>query len=542
MNGTQDASWAQDPMNQDSLDFGNLLDLGTDLGDIDITQFPIEANADNNHMQYAPQHQNQHFSGNMQGMQNGHAVHDFAQQDFDMAGLGLSHGNTMQNRTSNGNDMEDFALMNQQMWSGQHGQMSQQHQQQQQQQPQHTQDQMQGMVYRQQHPIPPTPNSYELHGGDHAHYAQHQMDAQARSYLEQQFQRQQKQDNFTPLVSPAVTPQDSHYQQQLPEFAVPGTYFSPLTSPALLAQNALRQRRAGQHTQPSTAGTSAAPSPTGSNFDIDMTGNESLPIKQAVRRRKQHDSPIARGSATSLRQSPAVKPKKRKSESLSTALADSVITQQLQSRENSANDSVSPEALSDSLMGPPPRPGSAVQSPVINPQANSAPPSTIVNGNANMNRAAPATPASLMYIDNSQRANIAQRLTQSVQPSAMSRQEPGLDDFALPPSATSNRQPRSGIASADTTPRIQARKTPKLGPLTTASSTMNRPGSATSSPSISAITSPQSASTPFFGKDGKPRKNSKRGSISAGSNVLVSPALRPKISPSIKPLLPEGGQ
>jgi hypothetical protein len=32
----------------------------------------------------------------------------------------------------------------------------------------------------------------------------------------------------------------------------------------------------------------------------------------------------------------------------------------------------------------------------------------------------------------------------------------------------------------------------------------------------------------------------KRGSVS--NNNLVSPALRPKISPSIKPLLPEGGE
>jgi len=495
-------------------------------------------------MQYAPQQQTQQFSAAMQlGMQGGHAVHDFAQQDFDMSGLGMTNGNTMQNRPPNGND---FAMMNQQMWNGQHGQMvqqqpQQQQHQQQQQQHQVSQDQMQGMIYRQQHPIPPTPNSYEMHGGDPTQYAQQQMDAQAH-YLEQHFQRQQKQDNFTPLVSPAVTPQDSHYQQQVPEFAVPGTYFSPLTSPALLAQNALRQRRAGHNTQPSTAGTSAAPSPTGSNHDIDMTGNDGGSVKAPARRRKMHDSPITRGSATSLRQSPAVKPRKRKSESLSTALADSVISQHLQSRENSGNDSVSPEALSDALMGPPPRPGSAVQSPVIHPQANSAPPSTLVNGNSNGRGAAPATPASLMYIDNSQRANIAQRLTQSVQPSAMSRMEPGLDDFALPPSATPGRRPRAGNASADNTPRIQARKTPKLGPLSTASSTMNRPGSATSSPLISAVTSPQSASTPFFGKDGKPRKNSKRGSISAGSNVLVSPALRPKISPSIKPLLPEGGQ
>ncbi len=41
--------------------------------------------------------------------------------------------------------------------------------------------------------------------------------------------------SFTPLVSPAVTPLDTHFA--VDQFAVSGAYFSPLTSPALHAQS-----------------------------------------------------------------------------------------------------------------------------------------------------------------------------------------------------------------------------------------------------------------------------------------------------------------
>lgn len=42
--------------------------------------------------------------------------------------------------------------------------------------------------------------------------------------------------SFTPLVSPAVTPLETHFPVDT-QFTVPGAYFSPLTSPALHAQN-----------------------------------------------------------------------------------------------------------------------------------------------------------------------------------------------------------------------------------------------------------------------------------------------------------------
>ncbi|KAK3096397.1 hypothetical protein LTR53_019263, partial [Teratosphaeriaceae sp. CCFEE 6253] len=128
----------------------------------------------------------------------------------------------------------------------------------------------------------------------------------------------------------------------------------------------------------------------------------------------------------------------------------------------------------------------------------------------------------------------------------------GLDDLRLPEAAAqkSSRPAPKRIdtqmvpesTSAEQTPRMSARKTPKLGPLSTPSSA--RPGSALASPS--ALPSPMSASTPGNllkdkSQDGKAgRTNKKRGSMSGSTSNMASPALRPRISPSIKPLLPEG--
>ncbi|KAK5008731.1 hypothetical protein LTR39_005094 [Cryomyces antarcticus] len=78
---------------------------------------------------------------------------------------------------------------------------------------------------------------------------------------------------------------------------------------------------------------------------------------------------------------------------------------------------------------------------------------------------------------------------------------------------------------------VQPRKTPKLGPL----STPNTSGMA-ASPAQSATNSPTATKRPEP-KGGRGNASKKRNST---SSALVSPALRPKISPSVKPLLPDG--
>jgi len=133
--------------------------------------------------------------------------------------------------------------------------------------------------------------------------------------------------------------------------------------------------------------------------------------------------------------------------------------------------------------------------------------------------------------------------------SAQSNQTPndgGLADLQLPEAAeTASRRPSltqihtqiPPPSSTEQTPRLSARKTPKLGPLDT-------PGSALASPSVGASSIPGSTPSALL-KDRKTevkggRGNKKRGSVSTTGSNTVSPALRPRISPSIKPLLPEG--
>lgn len=376
---------------------------------------------------------------------------------------------------------------------------------------------------------------------------------------------------FTPLVSPAVTPQESHFQT-LPEFTIPGAYFSPLTSPALQAQNGQQHQlpqhqhphpMPGYYTNPSTAGSSLATSPVDLNMDIDMMGDGlSLP-EPARKTRKKTQVPRSAGPSSRVRQSPIVKAQKRKSTTLSSVIPPqelNTVLREVQSQPGSAGllknhhfadssgtESISPEALSEAVMGPPPRPASSMHSPALQGQSHSAPCSASMTASS----LGPATPASLMSLERAQQLNGGRPLTagsHSAHPLAQSHEVAMLDDFELPPAVAVPHRPildrietNPPTTSAEATPRMAAfRKTPKLGPSSCQS--------ITSSPALSAIASPSSAMTPgtFAARkadNSKSGKNvsKKRGSIGA-SSVLISPAIRPKISPSIKPLLPEGGE
>ena len=416
------------------------------------------------------------------------------------------------------------------------------------------------------HHVPPTPNSYEMHG-ETGHFMQ-QLDLQQRAILEQRFHvRKDDAIAFTPMVSPAGTPQ----YNMLPEFTTPGAYFSPLTSPALHAQTATQrqfqqqpqQHQQGYLTNPSTAPSSNATSPVDPSLDVDMLGDGMhLPEPAGPRTRKSRRkiaTPKSIAASAKTKPSPRQNPGKRKSGTMSAHVHGnsnnsysqrSVTSQpasaglQMQPQfDSSEAESISPEPLSESLMRPPPRPGSSLnQSPAIAAQRQDSRGSVI--GPA-------ATPKSLLTMRGSQQPINDQ---QSASNTSSALQEPsGLDDLALPEAATRQNPRRPPLTQINTqispsavddhTPRLSARKTPKLGPLSTPSSA--RPPSALASPS--AVGSPMTASTPAgFLKDKKDAKDGrgkkKRGSVSANSSKLVSPALVPKISPSIKPLLPEGSK
>ncbi|KAF2271138.1 hypothetical protein CC78DRAFT_573514 [Lojkania enalia] len=383
-------------------------------------------------------------------------------------------------------------------------------------------------IYRPHAGVPPTPNSIEMHG-DPARYLQ-QMDPQQALFEQRQGLRKEE-TSFTPLVSPAVTPHEARFR--VPEFTtVPGAYFSPLTSPALNAQN--HQQAHAHASQYTTSGSSAGTSPV--DVDMEMLGEAAIaqPSQQGGRslRSNKRNAPRSSNVANRVRQSPIVKPGRRKAtvSSLIPPKEVSELVEEAQrsqsarpsssglaiphSRDSSEADSISPEPMLE--MGPPPKPHSTTASPALQAQTKSS------------QGVAPATPASLM------------RLQQSPNFSTPSNAPPALDDLVLPEASLArplSRLDTNVQEDGQTTPQMSARKTPKLGPLSTPSAAAALSGKA--SPMLSAVASPTSPGFPLGKKgDAKSARNSKkRASV---SSTLVSPALRPKISPSIKPLLPEG--
>ncbi|PPJ61305.1 hypothetical protein CBER1_05102 [Cercospora berteroae] len=398
--------------------------------------------------------------------------------------------------------------------------------------------------------IPPTPNSYEMHG-EPGRFLQSQLDSQQRALLEQKYHlRKEDAIAFTPMVSPAGTPQ---YNTQ-PEFTIPGAYFSPLTSPMLHAQTSQQTQsqplQHGYYTNPSTAPSSNATSPLNASVDVDMLAEEAESAEAPTRKstRRKVPTPRSAGPLARVKQSPIQKAIKRKSGTILSSLPPSremdvnLEVQRSKSTQptsaglsiprsdSSATGSISPEPLSEALMGPPPRPSSSrTNSPAIRAQQS--------NGVANSMGAA-ATPKSLLSMGRG-------AATRSEPRSHRTAGDVELDDLQLPAAADQSvdERPQTQVTtvSSDDTPRLSARKTPKLGPTSTPSSA--RLASAAPSPAI--VGSPMIASTPgALLKERKESKSSrggkKRGSISGGGSNMVSPALRPRISPIIKPLLPEG--
>ncbi|KAI6900559.1 hypothetical protein KC334_g8563 [Hortaea werneckii] len=412
------------------------------------------------------------------------------------------------------------------------------------------------------HGVPPTPNSYELHGEVGRFMNQSHADPQQRAVLDQRFgPRKDDAMTFTPMMSPACTPQ---YPLNS-DFATPGAYFSPLTSPLLHAQNggnmqphAPQQYLQGFFTNPSTAPSSSATSPIDLNGDVAMGEALSLPESAGSQPRKGRRKPATPRGVTAgnkVKQSPIQKPQKRKSGRLSQVMTSSDESQaetrevvqyaskstgqhgvQAAATAGSEEGSTSPELVSGSVMGPPPRPASSVNpSPAISAQRRSGKVDT--PGSA-------ATPKSILSTSSTQ-----QQASGRIPEGTGDVDADGLDDLQLPAAADqTSRKPsptqidtsmHTASASGQSTPRISARKTPKLGPSSTPSSARNT--SAVESP---AAGSPMNGSAPGHllkesRSDSRSEISSRRRS-SVRPNGVASPAIRPKISPSIKPLLPEG--
>ncbi|KAJ0326769.1 hypothetical protein COL5a_006649 [Colletotrichum fioriniae] len=252
---------------------------------------------------------------------------------------------------------------------------------------------------------------------------------------------------------------------------------------------------------------------------------------------------------SSVRQSPISKPQRKKAtptpKMVSQALSEmrevnedgldqmlpSTALPAPMSSEESENASVSPENLSD--MPPPPLPQQkqSSKSPFIQPQPQPQPHPAIpvhVQG-----KPSPATPASLMKLPASSANNSASSNPLDLGPSDH------IESFELPESVN--------FSSSKTKPPRLDTSTPTQSPLdpgtATGSSFQPLPSpvfakptaaaSASASPNLAPGSSgPSARKTPKLLARGS---QSKRGSV---SSVHVSPALRPRISPSIKPLLP----
>jgi hypothetical protein len=339
---------------------------------------------------------------------------------------------------------------------------------------------------------------------------------------------------FTPLVSPAVTPLEAHFN--IPEYTVPGAYFSPLSSPALHAQN----EQSSVYDQLHSGTTN---SPIDGNLDSHSAPGSSVLLARKTSRKPPQKQRSTRG----VKQSPIVKARKAKKGSTTSLPAQALSgimepsngqtttskttssSHSTVSTEESENGSISPEHLSDMAPPPVPPPGSAGRSPYVQAQRN---------GRAGgLALGSPATPASLMRLPSPSAIG---------QPSA--NQDVDMDEFSLPEAATAvSRPPLSRIeihSDGQTTPTLSSTgaKTPGFQPLPSPAYARPRLStSASQSPQIDAMNGTNGTN----GTNGYSRKNPQiaaRGTKKrASSSVLASPALLPRISPSIKPLLPGGG-
>ncbi|TEA18627.1 Phosphorus acquisition-controlling protein [Colletotrichum sidae] len=406
--------------------------------------------------------------------------------------------------------------------------------QQQRMQQQHRQIQEQHVYYAtQSHAVPPTPQSLEMPAASNQYYT----DQRQTPLFDNRYQRMKEQQDmaFTPLVSPAVTPLDPHFQMEAGGFTIPGAYFSPLTSPALHAQSdpgLLYDRRSSLSAHNSPA-------------EMEVETNTHAQPPQADLAKKARKTNASRAKAKSgVRQSPIAKPQRKKAfptpKMVSQALSEmrevnedafdqllpSTALPGPMSSEESENASVSPENLSD--MPPPPLPQKqSSKSPFIQPQPQPQPHPAIpahIQG-----KPSPATPASLMKLPSSNSASSNPQdlgtsdhiesfeLPESVNFS--SRPQPPRIDTATPTQSPS--EPDTGRRSS-----FQPLPSPIFAKPTAAASASASPNLAPGSSGPSARRTPQLLARGSKGK---------RGSV---SSVHVSPALRPRISPSIKPLLP----
>ncbi|TWU74512.1 hypothetical protein ED733_005677 [Metarhizium rileyi] len=395
------------------------------------------------------------------------------------------------------------------------------------------------------HSVPPTPQSMELPPGSGHFYSQteqlHQRTTYDRGYHQQISEQQDI--AFTPLVSPAVTPLDPHFNMEN-AFTVPGSYFSPLTSPALHAQN--DSSSVYDHS------THSNNSPVEMDLEAPVIAPAGMSIADLSKKARKNNAVKARGKG--VKNSPIAKPQRRKT-GPSPAIVSQVLSEvderkvlsgdqgllplPATSTEGSEeNSSVSPETLSE--MPPPPVPArrSTSKSPYIqaengNSQQFTPRSSADEKKELQEQQPHPATPASLMKLPASktkkplainqhkifQEQNTVTENIESLElPESIShRPLAPINTFVV---ASSSHMEPNAAKGASSQQSLQSPVMRTKGTISASPSPQLRPGS--SGPSARKTSQLVS------------RNDRKR---STGS-VHASPALLPRISPNIKPLLP----
>ncbi|OKL59649.1 hypothetical protein UA08_05131 [Talaromyces atroroseus] len=384
-----------------------------------------------------------------------------------------------------------------------------------------------------QHMIPPTPNSIELHGGA-ARYMQ-RVD-QSNDLYEHYGQISDEQATaafYTPLVSPAMTPLETQFR--LPEYTIPGEYFTPLTSPALEAQNP------NSSTYPFiTQSQQSAPVDTNG---LAMTSAPSSPAVFKKQRQARRPSTATRTGGRAAKASPSIQAKNwRKQNRNSQLLADDLANNNTPTSEQGANrsgnnnvlsslryssnessqDSVSPEPISEPLMPPPALPH---KSPAIVPQLSES------------KSSAPATPATLMRISNRPQHTQDPSGQFSGQASLVTSepQDELMEDVVLPEAAaTTEIRPRPSRINTSIVGKNDKNKSSVSTPTVEPQSASSRRPSGSLTPGLQPGAMPSPSGLIPKKSDSKTPTSRKRQSITSSH---ASPALRPRISPSIQPLV-----
>lgn len=332
-------------------------------------------------------------------------------------------------------------------------------------------------------------------------------------------------------------------QLRFPEYATPGEYLTPLTSPALEAHNP----NGNGYVFGQTSGVDMGFIASHAEMAHPLSASTAPSSPVVFRRHRRKSSIQSRSAARLVRQSPSMRPTSNRQKSRpgsailsgsdgrmwnrdgaqDTSLASKGSISQPSSSHESSQDSVSPEPLTEPLMPPPALPR-AFKSPYMAGQES----------NLEQRAGEAATPATLMNLRNQSTQAPSGHFSRNGSVIVCDIPEETMEDISLPEPATNVDQAATSASSTlsgvnEQTPRLTSKQTPVM-------KSMHESGhsggmSVTPSPQIGAMGSPMGpvglkrAESRPGGRTSKKRQNA--------STSQISPALRPKISPSIHPLI-----